>query len=84
VSDRTSSVIVHFDVDAVDSADLPLGNYPHYGAGVSLDVAAAVLRVLCSAPDVAAIVLTEVNPTHDPTGRHLRRYVDAVAPSITG
>ena len=28
--------IVHFDVDVVDSGDLPLGNFPHYGSGVRL------------------------------------------------
>jgi arginase len=75
-------VILHFDVDAVDSGDLPLANYPHYGTGVSLDAAARALAVAASAPDLAAIVLTEVNPTHDPDGRQLRRYVDAVGGAL--
>jgi arginase len=72
-------VIVHFDVDAVDSRDLPLANYPHYGTGVPLAVAGEVLRVLLAAPGLAAVVLTEVNPTHDPDGGLLARYVDTVA-----
>ena len=80
---RATSVIAHFDVDAVDSRDLPLANYPHYGTGVALADAARVLTVLCAAPGLAAIVLTEVNPSHDPTGRQLARYVDAVATAIT-
>lgn len=25
------AIVVHFDVDAVDSADLPPANYPHHG-----------------------------------------------------
>ena len=83
VGRRATSVIAHFDVDAVDSRDLPLANYPHYGTGVALADAARVLTVLCAAPGLAAIVLTEVNPSHDPTGRQLARYVDAVAPAIT-
>jgi hypothetical protein len=29
----SDGIVVHFDVDAVDSADLPLANYPHYGTG---------------------------------------------------
>ena len=70
-------VVLHFDVDAVDSGDLPLANYPHYGTGVSLDAAARALAVAAAAPDLTAIVLTEVNPTHDPDGQ-LRRSVDAV------
>jgi arginase len=77
-----AGVILHFDVDAVDSGDLPLANYPHYGTGVSLDAAAKALAVAAAAPDLAAIVLTEVNPTHDPDGRQLRRYVDAVGGAL--
>jgi arginase len=77
-----AGVILHFDVDAVDSGDLPLANYPHYGTGVSLDAAAQALAVAAAAPDLAAIVLTEVNPTHDPDGRQLRRYVNAVGGAL--
>jgi arginase len=77
-----AGMVLHFDVDAVDSGDLPLANYPHYGTGVSLDAAAKALTVASAAPDLAAIVLTEVNPTHDPDGRQLRRYVDAVGAAL--
>jgi arginase len=72
-------IVVHFDVDAVDSADLPLANYPHYGNGVSLAVGGQVLGTLLATPRLAAVVLTEVNPTHDGTGEQLDRYVDMVA-----
>jgi arginase len=77
-----AGLILHFDVDAVDSGDLPLANYPHYGTGVSLEAAARALAVAAAAPDLTAIVLTELNPTHDPDGRQLRRYVDAVAGAL--
>jgi arginase len=79
---HTSSLVVHFDVDAVDSRDLPLANFPHYGTGIPLDAAAAALAMLCAAPTLAAIVLTEVNPSYDPAGRQLARYVDAVTGAI--
>jgi arginase len=79
---HASGLVVHFDVDAVDSRDLPLANYPHYGTGVSLDAAGEVLAVLCGAPTVAAIVLTEVNPSYDPTGQQLARYIDTVAGAV--
>jgi arginase len=82
VAGHSSSLIVHFDVDAVDSRDLPLANYPHYGTGISLAAAGEVLRVLCAAPTLAAIVLTEVNPSYDPAGHQLARYVDTVAAAI--
>jgi arginase len=78
-------LMVHFDVDAVDSGDLPLANYPHYGTGVSLAAAGQVLSVLFAAPRLAAVVLTEVNPSYDPHGGSLPRYIDAVAGAlITG
>jgi arginase len=75
-------VIVHFDVDVVDSGDLPLGNFPHYGSGVRLEHAAACLKVLVADPLCAGLVLTEVNPTHDPGGSQLARYVAAVAAAM--
>jgi arginase len=78
VAAATDKYLVHFDIDVVDSGDLPLGNFPHYGSGVSLDAALAVLRVLCSDPGFAGLVLTEVNPTHDPAGAELARLVDGL------
>ncbi len=71
-------VLVHFDVDVVDSGDLPLGNFPHYGSGVSLETAIAGLRVLRDSPSFAGLVLTEVNPTHDPAGAELDRLTGAL------
>jgi len=73
---------VHFDVDAVDSGDLPLANYPHYGTGVPLAVARQVLEVLFAAPGLAAVVLTEVNPSYDPAGDSLDRYIEAVTGAL--
>lgn len=79
---HTSSLIVHFDVDAVDSRDLPLANFPHYGTGIPLVAAGEVLGILCGAPTLAAIALTEVNPSYDPTGHQLTRYIETVARGI--
>jgi arginase len=81
---HTSSLVLHFDVDAVDSRDLPLANFPHYGTGVPLGAAGEVLSVLGAAPTLAAVVLTEVNASYDPSGRSLVRYVDTVAEALAG
>lgn len=77
-----AAIAVHFDVDAVDSRDLPLGNFPHYGTGVSLATAGLVLEALLAASGVRALVCTEVNPTHDPAGTALSRYVETVTHAI--
>ena len=82
LAEVAGSIVVHFDVDAVDSGDLPLGNFPHYGTGVRLDAAGDVLRELCAAPGLAAVVLTEVNPTYDPGGTQTARYAETVTRSL--
>jgi arginase len=79
---HTSSLVVHLDVDAVDSRDLSLASYPHYGTGIPLASAGDVLAELCGVSTLAAIVLTEVKPSYDPTGRQLARYIDTVAAAI--
>jgi arginase len=83
---RTASgpMVVHFDVDVVDSGDLPLGNYPHYNSGVLLNAVTSALAILIADPSCAALVLTEVNPSYDPSGGQLDRYVDAVVTAVTG
>jgi arginase len=83
VEASAGAIVVHFDVDAVDSADLPLANYPHHGKGLTFDAAITVLREWCASPALTALVLTEVNPTHDPGGDMLGRYIDGVAAALS-
>jgi arginase len=82
VSGDSGPVLVHFDVDVIDSGDLPLANFPHYGSGVSAEQAFTCLRELCAHPSLAGLVLTEVNPTHDPSGGLLARYIDGVVSAL--
>ena len=79
---RRGPVVVHFDADVVDSGDLPLGNFPHYGSGVLLEQVVRCLRVLVADESCAGLVLTEVNPTHDPDGSLLDRYTAAIASAL--
>jgi arginase len=76
-------LLVHFDVDVIDSGDLPLANFPHYDSGVGADQAFACLRELCAQPTLSGLVLTEVNPTHDPSGNLLGRYLTGVVSSLS-
>jgi arginase len=82
VGGHSGAVVLHLDVDAVDSGDLPLANFPHYGTGVPLETAQTVLATLAEAGNLAAVVLTEVNPSHDPCGESLTRYVEAVTTAL--
>jgi arginase len=79
---RAGTVVVHFAVDAVDSADLPLANFPHFGQGLSLADALACLEVFLAGASVGGLVVTEVNPDHDPDGQQLGRLVDGLVAAI--
>lgn len=76
-------VVVHFDVDAIDSIDCPLAHFPHFNTGLTFDDALAVFGRLCAADQVAAITVTEINPDHDPDHKQLRRLVDGLAAAIS-
>ncbi len=75
--------MVHFDVDAVDARDLPLGNFPHYGLGVPLSTVAEILADFYRVPELRAAVLTDVNPSYEPSGAAVARYVAAVAGALS-
>ena len=66
------AIVVHFDVDAVDSAGLPLANYPHHGEGLTLGTAVTVPPELGASPAVICLVLTEVSPYPRPRRRVAR------------
>jgi arginase len=40
---RTDPVLVHFDVDVIDSTDLPLADFPHFNEGLRFDAATGAL-----------------------------------------
>jgi arginase len=84
IGPASGPVVVHFDVDLIDSGDLPLGNFPHYGSGVRLQDAVTCLQVLRRHRSFGGMVLTEVNPTHDGDGSQLSRYVDAIVAVLAG
>jgi arginase len=75
-------VVVHFDVDTIDSRDLPLANFPHYNLGIPLAVAGELLPGFYALAGLRAAVFTEVNPSYEPSGRSLARYVEAVAGAL--
>jgi arginase len=80
---RVEAFLLHFDVDALDSGELPLADFPHF-PGLSLDQAMRALTVLVASPKLAGVVITEINPDHDPDRRHLRLLADRLAEALTG
>lgn len=78
-----SPLLVHFDVDAIDSTDLPLANYPHFNLGQSFDSAMTCLAAFCADPRFAGLVITEVNPDHDADGTLLSRLINGIVTALT-
>ena len=76
-------ILVHFDVDAVDSADFPLADFPHHNEGQSLSEALACLSIFCASPKCGGLVLTEVNPDHDVDGSMLSTFTQLLVKALT-
>lgn len=80
---RADVVLVHFDVDSIDSADFPLADFPHHNEGQSLSEALACLRIFCSSPKCGGLVLTEVNPDHDVDGSMVPTFTQLLVKALT-
>jgi arginase len=77
------AVAVHFDVDLVHFLDAPLAENTDRD-GVTLEVAAAALRVLTADPRFRALTVTEHNPFHGAAdGSTTRRLVEVLARALT-
>ena len=80
---RADVLLVHFDVDAIDSADFPLADFPHHNEGQSLSQALACLSIFCSSPKCGGLVLTEVNPDHDVDGSMISTFAQLLVKALT-
>jgi arginase len=81
LEERVRAIAVHFDVDVMDSAEIPLADWPHYDA-LSFGDAMHCLGVFIGSPKLAALVLTEINPDNDPDGLLVRQFIDAFADAM--
>ena len=81
---RAGTYLVHFDVDVLHTGLFPLANFPHF-AGLTLDQASACLDEFADGEGFGGLVITEVNPDHDPSGQLLgalaARVVRALSPA---
>lgn len=81
---RCDEILLHLDVDVVDSAEWPLGNYPSYG-GLSFDtVMSGIQYALTKCEKIIGMSVTEVNPNNDPDGRMVTQLVDGLVEGLAG
>jgi arginase len=72
-----ASILVHFDVDVLDAAEMPAA-YSPTADGLSSDAVAALLGVLLADERLEAIELTELTVQRDLGGESSRLVVDIV------
>jgi arginase len=80
---RVERVLVHLDVDVLDTGAFPLANFPHF-AGLTLAEVATGLQVFCATPRFAGLVVTEVNPDHDPDGLLISELLEVLVEALRG
>jgi arginase len=78
---EAGAVVVHFDVDVLDTGAFPLANFPHF-AGLTLEEAAACLGIFCRSGKLAGLVVTEVNPDHDPDEFLVPTLIDTLCDAL--
>jgi arginase len=80
---RVGSYLVHLDVDVLHTGLFPLANFPHF-AGLTLDEVSVCLGEFCGSERFGGLVITEVNPDHDPDGERIRRLAEVVTAALAG
>ena len=83
LASRAHPLLVHFDVDVIDSTEFPLANFPHFNEGLSYEAAIAALRTFCSHEAFGGLVVTEINPDRDVDGSLVDRLVGDLVDVLT-
>lgn len=83
VANGDGPVVVHFDVDAVDPAEMPAHTVLTPGPGLSLSEAGDLLTALLASPRVVALLVAELQPERDPDGSCARRVVELIVRGMT-
>jgi arginase len=83
LSRRADTYLVHLDVDVLHTGLFPLANFPHF-AGLTLAEVSAGLSEFTGGEKFGGLVITEVNPDHDPEGQLIRTLVRVVTDALAG
>jgi arginase len=78
---RADTYLVHLDVDVLHTGLFPLANFPHF-AGLTLAEVSAGLGEFAGSEKFGGLVITEVNPDHDPDGELIGRLARVVADAL--
>ena len=82
---RSDRLLVHFDVDTVDFADLPLSENTGRNEGLPFEIALRALRELLKSERLAAVTITEFNPDHgEEDGSTAEALADGLVHALAG
>jgi arginase len=78
VANEDGPVLVHLDVDVIDSAEMPAKQELTAGDGLTLAEVSDLLTAVMASPRVVALEVTEYDPSRDPEGVHARKVIDLI------
>jgi len=81
LASSAGSYLVHFDVDVLHTGLFPLANFPHFN-GLKLAEVNAALGEFAAAEAFGGLVITEVNPSNDPSGELVRTLAGVVTEAL--
>jgi len=81
IAEQDGPFYVHFDVDVVDSAEIPAVDFPAPG-GISGDEARVLLAGMAASPGFLGIEVTNFNPDRDPGGGAAIRVVEIIGAAL--
>ena len=82
VANGDGPVVVHFDVDVIDPAEMPATSSHTPGPGLSFAEAGDLLTALLASPRVVALDVCELQPGKDPDGAFARRLSELLVRSV--
>ncbi len=74
---KVEQVLIHFDVDVIDSRDFPAADVLHE-QGLTFEEAMDALKIFVSSSKFAGLVITEFNSNRDKDGSLARRLVEGL------
>lgn len=83
IENEDGPIVVHFDVDAIDPAEMPVSDPPTPGPGLSLAEVSDLVTALVGAPRAVALVVAGYHPDLDPERVHARRIVEIITRAVS-
>jgi arginase len=77
LEDQMDIILVHLDVDSIDTGTFPLANVPNY-TRVQFEAMLQALGVFVASNKVGGLCIAEVNPDHDPGLKMVRKLTEAI------